>query len=130
MLRLILIENDSYMLKNGKIHLLVPEGKREVWLEKFTATLTPEIKYLHGDTAIPHIRWSLPAQAARAGWVLTHYEHSPEGLTISCGKLADGENVVFGEGETLLIGELINPVEIITVSTQSAAAFRRIQENR
>jgi len=127
MKQILLTEHDSFVIKGNKIHLIVTE-ENGLQLDKMgipSYLAEPSIKYINGEDAINDIKWTISDNLAEKGFVLLNT--STEGLYLKMiyYNLANGI-VRLKNGETLLVGEIIEPIRLIGVQPHHAEAYRKL----
>ena len=130
MKQVLLVEDDSFLIKNNKINFIVSyEEGLYLRFDKETRTgslsLPIELKYLNGEKALQDVYWKLPADLARRGLILASVDftdHNINMILIS----SDAKPVSFEYGETLLIGNIVEEVRTIGVAKHHAEAYRKI----
>jgi hypothetical protein len=93
------------------------------WLN--SCTFDVSIKYINGDNALHDIRWSMVDRLAAKGFILLNVGLDDYTVkAIYCNVVHEIAKLNYGE--TLLVGEIIEPIRLIGVQPHHAEAYRKL----
>lgn len=132
MKQILLTEHDSFVIKGNKIHLIVTEeqglmldGGKTGFAGLNSCQFKVSIKYINGDNALDDIRWSMVDKLAAKGFVLLNVGTDDYAIkAIYCNLVQETARLNYGE--TLLVGEIIEPIRLIGVQPHHAEAYRKL----
>lgn len=130
MKQVLLIEDDSFIIKNNKINVIVDNEKGlflnwDPELKTCNLNLHINIKYLNKDEALNDIKWNLSWNLAKRGFILIAAETFTNVLSIVLASTGQQPNFI-EYGEFLLVGEIVEQVRTVGVAKHHAEMYRRI----